>query len=390
MKRIAPLFLLFAIVGTVIATTLTSGDSSSLAKANQLLLDVAKTYQEAPAFTDDISIEISEPRGSTSLTLKLALAGKNEGFFAYDDWKFYAFESTLFITRDSYPDKYIHQDLEGGFLQTVISSTKANFLVPHFELLNGESLKDYVKGFGLGQMTDLRLVGLDSVDRDNGKMSRLTFESSKGKAYAFIDPATHLIDSVNVELGSTKIVMTMKPKVQAGLDKSITLDISGRRAVEQFKLGVGDMAPDFELETLEGEVVRLSDLRGSMVLLDCWASWCGPCMKGLPYRDKFAKWADSSNLPIQVLGIDSFERFPTDDLKRARIEKVWKAKGFSFPTLLDFDSSATRSYEVGPIPHGVVIDTEGRIYKIHIGFDPRTSMFERLKQEAQEILEIEG
>ena len=91
-----------------------------------------------------------------------------------------------------------------------------------------------------------------------------------------------------------------------------------------------------------------------------------------------------------MLGIDSFERLPTDDLKRARIEKVWKAKGFSFPTLLDFDRTAQMSYEVGPIPHGVVIDTEGRIYKIHIGYDPRTSMFKRLKQEAQEILEIEG
>lgn len=388
MKRIAPLFLLLALVGTVLAKTITSGDSSSLAKANQLLLDVAKTYQEAPALTDDISIEISEPRGSTFLTLTLALAGKNEGFFSYEDWKFYAFDSTLFITRDSYPDKYIRQNLEDSFLQTVLSSTNANFLVPHFDLLSGETLEDYVKGFGLGQMTDIQLVGVDSVDRDDRKMSRLTFDSSRGKAYAFIDNATRLIDSVNVELGTTKIVMTMKPDVQAGLDKSITLDITGRRAVEQFKLGVGDMAPDFELETLEGEVVRLSDLRGSMVVLDFWATWCGPCMKGLPLLDRFAQWAESSNHPIQVLGVDSFERFPTDDLKRARIELVWKAKGFTFPTLLDFDRSAQMSYEVGPIPHGVVIDTEGRIYKIHIGYDP--GMFERLKQEAQEIFKEEG
>lgn len=388
MKRIAPLFLLLAIVGTVIAKTMTSGDSSSLAKANQLLLDVAKTYQEAPALTDDILIDISEPNGSTSLTIELALAGKNGGFFSYDDWKFYAFDSALFITRESFPGKYIRHDLEGSFLQTVLSSTNGNFLVPHFGLLNGDSLKDYVKGFGLGQMSDLRLVGLDTVDRDNREVSRLAFESSKGKAYAFINNATRLIDSVEVEFGSVNVAMTMKPKIRDELDTSITLDISESRAVEQFKLGVGDLAPDFELETLEGEVVRLSDMRGSMVVLDFWASWCGPCMRGLPLLDRFAQWADSTKQPIRVFGIDSFERFPTDDLKRAKIEKVWKAKGFSFPTLLDFDRSIMMSYEVGPIPHGVVIDTEGRIYKIHIGYD--RSMFKRLKQEAQEIFKNAG
>ena len=150
------------------------------------------------------------------------------------------------------------------------------------------------------------------------------------------------------------------------------------------------MAPDFELETLEGEVVRLSDLRGSMVVLDFWATWCGPCMRGLPLLDRFAQWGRSTNQPIQVFGIDSFEKFPTDDLKRARIEKVWKAKGFSFPTLLDFDRSAQKSYEVGSIPHGVIIDTEGRIHKITIGYDPNINLFERLKEDAQEIFEDEG
>ena len=390
MKRIAPLLLLLAIVGTVIAKTITSGESSSLAKARQLLLDVAKAYQDAPALTDDILIEITEPNGSTSIPLSLALEGKKEGFFSYQDWKFYAFNDTLLITRDSFPDKYIRHDLEDSFIKTLLNNTGGSFLVPHLDLLNGNSLEDYVKGFGIGQMKDIRLAGLDIIDQGKGKISKLIFESSQGKVFAFVDNDTRLLTSVEAEFGSTKVVMTMKPTIQASLDKPITLDLTGRKVVEQFRLEIGDMAPDFELESLDGEMVRLSDLRGSMVVLDFWASWCGPCMKGLPYLDKFAKWADSSNLPIQVLGIDSFERFPTDDLKRARIEKVWKAKGFSFPTLLDFDSSATRSYEVGPIPHGVVIDTEGRIYKIHIGFDPRTSMFERLKQEAQEILEIEG
>ena len=240
MKRIAPLFLLLALVGTVIAKTMTSGDSSSLAKANQLLLDVAKAYQEAPALTDDISIDISEQRGDTSLTLELALAGKREGFFSYGDWNFYAFDSTLFITRDAYPDKYVRHDLEGSFLETVVSSTNANFLVPHFELLNGDSLQDYVKGFSLGQMSDLRLVGLDTVDRDNRKVSRLTFESAKGKACL----ADTDIDLVIVEHGGGNQVVAGPGSAQLPfgiLGITVELPVQFRFAV--FAFGIETAQP---------------------------------------------------------------------------------------------------------------------------------------------------
>ena len=81
MKRTAPLLLLLVIAGTVIATTITSGDSSSLVKARQLLLKVAKTYQDAPAFTDDILFEITEPRGSISIPLSLALEARRMDSF---------------------------------------------------------------------------------------------------------------------------------------------------------------------------------------------------------------------------------------------------------------------------------------------------------------------
>ena len=121
MKRIAPLFLLLIFAGAVNAQT-SKPSGSSLANAEQLLLDVAKTYQDAPALTDDIVVEITQPGGSMSMTLNMALGGKKDGFFAYDDWKFYAFNDTLFITRDAFPGKYIRHDLDDSFIQTIISN----------------------------------------------------------------------------------------------------------------------------------------------------------------------------------------------------------------------------------------------------------------------------
>ncbi len=277
---------------------------------------------------------------------------------------------------------------EPTFLQTLISNTSGSFPMPHVKLIRGESIEDYVKAFDLDQIREIKLIGLESIERDGNAMKVLSFEGTQGTVKAFVDAKTNLITEVTIGFGSVKVNMTMQPRIYETLPEGITFDPTGRKLVEVLKLEVGDPAPDFELPTLTGEMVRLSDLKGSMVVLDFWATWCGPCMRGLPVVDRFARWAESSGLAVKVLAIDSFERLPTDAQKKQKIAQVWKAKGFSFPTLLDFSQTVAGSYEVGPIPHGVVIDTEGRIHSIKVGYDPR--LYDKLKQEAQEILMSDG
>jgi len=128
---------------------------------------------------------------------------------------------------------------------------------------------------------------------------------------------------------------------------------------EQFEHLLGQPAPDFALQTASGESVKLADLRGKVVLLDFWASWCGPCMLAMPEMEKIhQKFAGK---PVMVIGMNQ-----QDDA--ATVEETMKERELTFTQLLDVDGSVGESFGANAIPHTVLIDAEGRIQKIHQGY----------------------
>ena len=71
---------------------------------------------------------------------------------------------------------------------------------------------------------------------------------------------------------------------------------------------VGETAPTFTLATLNGEEISLADLKGQIVVLDFWATWCGPCRKGLPEVQKVVDWIAAEKLPVKVFAVDVMGR----------------------------------------------------------------------------------
>ena len=124
----------------------------------------------------------------------------------------------------------------------------------------------------------------------------------------------------------------------------------------------GDPAPDFELATLDGSTkVRLSSLRGSVVFLDFWASWCGPCQQALPGTE--ALWQRYQAKGLKVLGVN-VEGNPSKANANAAQLKL------TFPQLaaaagpdgqFNWSSVQISDYAVTGIPHGVLIDKKGII-----------------------------
>ena len=110
-------------------------------------------------------------------------------------------------------------------------------------------------------------------------------------------------------------------------------------------------APDFELKTLEGEKVRLADLRGHPVLLSFWASWCGPCRRELPGLEKI--YEEYKDRGLVILGINDEGKGPA--------RKYSEKEGLGFQTLDDSSSKAHRLYKVHAIPTVFVIDKNGKI-----------------------------
>ena len=115
---------------------------------------------------------------------------------------------------------------------------------------------------------------------------------------------------------------------------------------------IGMEAPDFTLSDLSGRTVHLRDLRGKVVVVDFWATWCGPCRKLMPHIQKMHEQLAAKGLT--VLGLDVGE-------DAATVEKFAKERSYTFPLLLDAEPQVTSRYFVQSYPTTFVIDRAGRI-----------------------------
>ena len=130
------------------------------------------------------------------------------------------------------------------------------------------------------------------------------------------------------------------------------------------KATAGDRAIDFTLKSMDGKTVKLSSLKGKVVLIDFWASWCVPCKKELPVLDKLAgEWAKAKkNVVVLTINIDQ---------DRANAEKFLKSAGVkNLTTLLDPEGTVAGQYELPTMPTSYVIDKKGIVKHIHAGYEP--------------------
>ncbi|HLO46108.1 MAG TPA: TlpA disulfide reductase family protein [Leadbetterella sp.] len=133
------------------------------------------------------------------------------------------------------------------------------------------------------------------------------------------------------------------------------------QTVNQASVGtVGSLAPDFELTTLEGKKVKLSDFRGKTVIIDFWATWCGPCIMAFPGMKKATeKYKDDPN--VVFLFVNTFERVGEDQWKD-HVGKFITNRGFSFMNpALDIGNQTALTYGVEGIPAKFCIDKDGKV-----------------------------
>ncbi|MGG0662714.1 TlpA disulfide reductase family protein [Viridibacillus arvi] len=139
-------------------------------------------------------------------------------------------------------------------------------------------------------------------------------------------------------------------------------------------LAIGELAPDFELETLDGKKVKLSDFRGKKVILNFWATWCPPCKAEIPHMQKYyEKFAKEDNFEIVAMNLTSQQE------KVKYVKKFVKTYEMTFPVLLDTEGEQMRTYEIYTIPTTYFLDTKGIIQKKVIGPVDQDSMRESVK-----------
>lgn len=138
-----------------------------------------------------------------------------------------------------------------------------------------------------------------------------------------------------------------------------------------------DVAPDFELLDMEGNEVKLSDYKGKTVIVDFWATWCGPCLQSFPVMKKAVeKYA--ANDKVKFLFVNTWER--VDDKKKNAEEFLQRTK-YPFHVLMDDQNEVVEKFGVQGIPTKFIIDSAGKIRFQSVGFSGvESEMLEELDQ----------
>ncbi len=120
---------------------------------------------------------------------------------------------------------------------------------------------------------------------------------------------------------------------------------------------VGKVAPTFNLRTPDGQVINLADLRGQVVLVNFWATWCPPCRAEMPaIQAAYTKYQPQGFMVLAV----------TADAQPSDVTDFFQVRGLSFPALLD-DGQVHAAYRANGLPASFFIDRQGVVRAIHHG-----------------------
>lgn len=120
-------------------------------------------------------------------------------------------------------------------------------------------------------------------------------------------------------------------------------------------------APDFSLKNLKGETVKLSDLKGKVVMINFWASWCAPCRQEMPLLEDMSKEYGKAGFVLLGVNLDEDSADAKDFLKTTPV---------TFPILLDPEASVAELYKNEAMPSSYFVDREGNLAYLHKGYRP--------------------
>jgi thiol-disulfide isomerase/thioredoxin len=378
-----------------------------------LLQEVRKAYYRADAIVETIT-EVLPPsvEGESQTQVTNLAIGKDAGQMSSQGGNYIWNGEALYLTLDSVPDAYIKVKAR-TFLKGL---NEISDVVPKpwsLAFRDSRSYKKWLIALCFNNTNDVENEIVDLITSENQEgVQIISLKSTLGKTVIgttevhvtnekLISKVVNTLvieDAQDVVINRTAqttivdripgVLFEQGNRVRIGtfselleMAKNNSKNNSGKKDSGKTETTKKDNpAPDFTLQKLDGSgEITLSDLKGKIVVLDFWATWCPPCKKGLPLLNEFD--VEHSSDLVVVYAVNVWERGSEKEVLET-VKDFWKDNKYKTSVLLGSQySDLTKNFGVTGIPTTFVIDMNGNIYDKHIGYSE--NMIEDLKKAVQ-------
>lgn len=164
---------------------------------------------------------------------------------------------------------------------------------------------------------------------------------------------------------------------QNSADAAVETSPADEEALFYLPLSEGDAAPDFTATLADGTEFTLSEQQGKVVLLNFWATWCGPCVREMP---AFEKLQEDYGDNVAILAVNCMEDAGT-------VAAFIEENSYTFPIAIDERGAVSAKYPTQGIPYTLVIDGDGIVQNIYMGAADADTQYEEYKSAVDAIVE---
>ena len=386
--------------------------SSATEQAEAILNKVHAAYKGADAISEVIKMEMPAFMGGEAETMEMrTVCGSDQGSMYIEEMMTVTWvDGKVFVVVEEEEDKYAVTAAKSFYdgLKALGGDEGGIPGIWTLALRDSKDMDTWVSSFSMG-MPKAKISKVVSTTNDQSQevdvisivtmMAKIDITVNENKienvSLIFENPG---MDPMVISADSEVTFLKEGPQVSfeaGGREKFDSVD-------ELMGMGGGDMgdmeepeesemagksAPDFTLSLLDGSgEITLSSLKGQVVVLDFWATWCGPCKAGLPYLNEFDTWVQEEGLNAKVYAVNVWERGDVEAVQKV-VTAFWKDKKFNTAVLMgSSNEKLTDLYKINGIPTTVIVGKDGSIVDQHSGFGGGEAMVKGLKEKVQAAL----